>query len=241
MCSYNAITPFVLIRVLSAGLVFWLSGSLGTVTFAAVIVFPLGLMDSIMASFTFTSDVAVLASDAEEVDGLLKVEELVHGSEPVVFDQSDVALNKVPFSYDDAHKISQKANFLIRSGSMISLASPSKSGKSPIAKLTIGHWDVASGGIVLGEHDLNKILFSDLASQVSYVLQDNYLFNRTIRESIRMARPDVSNQDVERVPGRAPATGLSAVWRVSMERLSAAAVLLFPDGSASASPSTVPC
>ena len=79
-------------------------------------------------------------------------------------------------------------NLSIRPGTMTAFVGPSGSGKSTIAKLIAGYWDVTSGSITLGGHELTEVPLSQLSEQISYVSQDNYLFNRSIRENIRMGK-----------------------------------------------------
>ena len=88
-------------------------------------------------------------------------------------------------------------NLSIHPGTMTAFVGPSGSGKSTVAKLIAGYWDVTSGSITLGGHELTEIPLSQLAAQISYVSQDNYLFNRSIRENIRMGKPDASDEEVE--------------------------------------------
>ena len=85
----------------------------------------------------------------------------------------------------------------IQPGTMTALVGLSGSGKSTVAKLIAGYWDVTSGSITLGGHELKEIPLSEIAAQISYVSQDNYLFNRSIRENIRMGRPDATDAEVE--------------------------------------------
>ena len=66
-----------------------------------------------------------------------------------------------------------------------------------MAKLIAGYWDVTSGSITLGGHELKDMPLSEIADQISYVSQDNYLFNRSIRENIRMGRPSATDAEVE--------------------------------------------
>lgn len=199
MCSYNAIIPSVLIGILPAGLALWLSGSLEISTFMTVVIFSLGLVGPIMASFTFMSDVAILAANVEEIDGLLNAEELIHGTKPVILDRSGISLNDVSFSYGGTQEVLHKVSFSIQPKTMTALVGPSGSGKSTIAKLIAGYWDVTCGSLVLGGHELKDIPLSQVADQISYVSQDNYLFNRTIRENIRMGKPDATDEEVEQV------------------------------------------
>ena len=88
-------------------------------------------------------------------------------------------------------------NLAIHPGTMTALVGPSGSGKSTVAKLIAGYWDVTSGSITLGGHELKDMPLSEIADQISYVSQDNYLFNRSIRENIRMGRPSATDAEVE--------------------------------------------
>ena len=85
----------------------------------------------------------------------------------------------------------------IDDGEFVFLVGPSGSGKSTVAKLIAGYWDVTSGSITLGGHELKDIPLSEIADQISYVSEDNYLFNRSIRENIRMGRPSATDAEVE--------------------------------------------
>ena len=83
-------------------------------------------------------------------------------------------------------------------------------GKSTVAKLIAGYWDVTSGSITLGGHELKDMPLSEIADQISYVSQDNYLFNRSIRENIRMGRPSATDAEVEQA---AKQSGCDAFFR----------------------------
>ena len=87
----------------------------------------------------------------------------------------------------------------IPAGTMTAFVGPSGSGKSTIAKLIAGFWDVSAGAITLGEQDLKKIPLPQLYDQVAFVSQDNYLFDESVRENIRMGRPTATDQEVEAV------------------------------------------
>ena len=85
----------------------------------------------------------------------------------------------------------------ISPGEKVVVIGPSGSGKSTVAKLIAGYWDVTSGSITLGGHELKDMPLSEIADQISYVSQDNYLFNRSIRENIRMGSPSATDAEVE--------------------------------------------
>lgn len=80
---------------------------------------------------------------------------------------------------------------------MTALVGPSDSGKSTLAKLMAGFWDVKNGVITMGGHDLKQIPLEQLYDQVAFVSQDNYLFDDTVRENIRMGRIGATDAEVE--------------------------------------------
>lgn len=197
MSAYNAILPSVLICVLPCGFSFWLSGSLELSTFLSIVIFSLGLVGPIIAAFTFTDDLAVLGTNVEEISQLLNAEELNHKETPIKLEDTGISLRSVSFSYDGTTEVLHDVNLAIHPGTMTALVGPSGSGKSTVAKLIAGYWDVTSGIITLGGHELKDMPLSEIADQISYVSQDNYLFNRSIRENIRMGRPSATDAEVE--------------------------------------------
>ena len=80
---------------------------------------------------------------------------------------------------------------------MVALVGPSGSGKSTVAKLLAGFWDPGAGKISLGGVDLRDMPAAQLAEHVSYVAQDTFLFDSSIRENIRMGRPGATDAQVE--------------------------------------------
>lgn len=87
----------------------------------------------------------------------------------------------------------------IKEGSVTALVGPSGSGKSTIAKLIASLWDVKSGSISVGNININEIPLDYYNQQIAYVSQDNYLFDTTIRENIRMGKANASDLEVEEV------------------------------------------
>ena len=85
----------------------------------------------------------------------------------------------------------------IPEGSFIALVGPSGSGKSTIARLIASLWDVTGGRITLGGTDIRQIPQEAYADRVAFVSQDNYLFNMTVRENIRLGRPSATDAEVE--------------------------------------------
>ena len=110
-----------------------------------------------------------------------------------------IRLKDVEMEYDNGTKAIQGITLTIEDGEFVFLVGPSGSGKSTIAKLIAGFWDVSAGTITLGGQDLKKIPLPQLYDQVAFVSQDNYLFDESVRENIRMGRPNAADQEVEAV------------------------------------------
>ena len=108
-----------------------------------------------------------------------------------------IRLTNVEKTYDNGTHALNGISFEIQDGEFVFLVGPSGSGKSTIAKLIAGFWDVKSGSITLGGHDLKDIPLTELYDQVAFVSQDNYLFDDTVRENIRMGRRDATDAQVE--------------------------------------------
>lgn len=197
MSAYNGILPSVLICILPFGFLFWMFGSLDMTTFITIIIFSLGLISPIMSAFTFTDDLAILQTNVEEINDLLNSKELNHKEEYVKFEDDYIKLQDVSFSYEEDKEILHEINLKIKPGTMTAFVGPSGSGKSTISKLIAGYFDVTSGNISLGGHKLKDIPLSQLSDKISYVSQDNYLFNRSIRENIRMGNPAATDEEVE--------------------------------------------
>ena len=131
---------------------------------------------------------------SEKQEAILPVVPLVPGNEPT--GRPLVELTHVEKYFGDLHVL-KDINLTVNKGEVLVVVGPSGSGKSTVAKLIAGYWDVTSGSITLGGHELKDMPLSEIADQISYVSQDNYLFNRSIRENIRMGRPSATDAEVE--------------------------------------------
>ena len=87
-------------------------------------------------------------------------------------------------------------NLKVKEGEKLVIIGPSGSGKSTIAKLMAGFWDATKGKVVFGGKNIKEIPFAQLMGEVSYVAQDNFLFDESIRENIRLGKPDATDDEV---------------------------------------------
>lgn len=87
-------------------------------------------------------------------------------------------------------------NLEIREGTVNALVGPSGSGKSTIARLVASLWDVSGGSITLGGVDIRKLTQEDYHRYIAYVSQDNFLFDATVMENIRMGKQNATDAEV---------------------------------------------
>lgn len=200
MAVMQSVTPSVLLPVLPAGLLLWSAGSLSAAHFLTIVVLSLGLTGPLIAAMSFVDELAVVSTNVEEIAGILDAPELIRPKEEAVLKGQEICLRKVCFHYGKAEgEILHGIDLDIRPGTVTALVGPSGSGKSTIARLIAGFWDVTEGSVTLGGTDLRQIPLEQLNRQIAYVSQDNYLFDRTVRENIRMGRPDATDDEVEAV------------------------------------------
>ena len=194
-----AIAPATLITILPFGWIFYRNGSLSAEAFLTIIILSMGIVGPLLAAMSFVDSLAKVGTTVANVDGILKAEEQQHGEKPAELFGSEIVMEHVSFGYHEEKEILHDISLKIPMGTMTALVGPSGGGKSTIAKLIAGFWDVNQGKIMLGGVDEREIPLTQLYDQVAFVTQDNYLFDDTIRENIRMGRVEATDQEVETV------------------------------------------
>ena len=197
MALAYAFFPAQMLTILPVGWLLWLHGSLTAETFLTVIILALGMAAPIVAAFNFVDTLAQVGTTVGQIDEILNAEEQAHKETPVTFTDYNIALNNVSFGYHEDKEILHNVSLNIPEGKMTALVGPSGSGKSTLAKLAAGFWDVKNGSITMGGHDLKTIPLEQLYGQVAFVSQENYLFDDTVRENIRMGRLNATDAEVE--------------------------------------------
>lgn len=109
-----------------------------------------------------------------------------------------VSYEQVSFRYrEDLEDAVSRITFEAKPGETVALVGSSGAGKSTCMNLLLRYWDVRSGAIKIGGIDLREMSLKSLRQLTSVVLQDVYLFRDTIRENIRLGRPDATDEEVE--------------------------------------------
>ncbi len=192
----RAVLPSTLLGTLPVGAWLYMEGTLSLPVFLISLVVPLGFVAPLMKVSEAMEQVSMIKGNLEQVTAFLKTPELVRPSEPVSLGERTYQFEDVHFGYKET-EVLHGISFQTRPGTMTAIVGPSGSGKSTIAKLMGGFWDVTSGSVRFGGQDIRQIPFEQLMGEISYVAQDNFLFDKSIRENIRMGNPAATDEEVE--------------------------------------------
>jgi len=204
MACYRNICPSVLVGVLPVGLAFYLSGSISSSAFMMVMVMSMGIMGPIIAASNFVDSLAQTKTIIESIETILEAKEQHHPKEYVKLEGTDIVMEHVSFAYEEEKgNVLSDISFTIKQGTMNAFVGPSGSGKSTVTKLIAGFWDVEKGKVKIGEKDIKQIPLAQISDNIAYVSQDNFLFDDTIRENIRMGKENATDQEVEEVAKKA--------------------------------------
>ena len=191
------IMPATLLTVLPIGCALMKAGTLSSEKFVLIVILSMGLVTPIIGCMKFTDDLAKVGTVISQVTDILTAPELPRPEADTQIPQgSTVQLHDVHFGYGEA-EVLHGVSLTFREGTVNALVGPSGSGKSTIAKLIASFWDVGSGSITVGGADIRNISAEHYHKLVAYVSQDNFLFAGTVRENIRMGRPEATDAQVE--------------------------------------------
>ena len=114
-----------------------------------------------------------------------------------------IALNDVSFSYDAGRPVLVGVSLSAPQGRVTALVGPSGAGKSTILRLAARFWDVDDGTVTIGGAPVRSMRASTIMGMTSMVFQDVYLFDTTIRENLRIARPEATDAELAEAARRA--------------------------------------
>lgn len=201
-----AIAPSSLLGVLPLGSWFFIHGSISAGSFISCIILSLGLIAPLIQALRYTDSLAMVDSTVKEIAQLLEAEEMNRPKNPVPPDGNTIEFSHVSFSYNGADSDTEVLHdlcFQTVPNGMTAFVGPSGSGKSTVARLIASFWEASAGSVMIGGCDVRKMPLSQVMEQVAYVSQDNYLFRLSIRENIRLGKPDATDAEIEQAARKA--------------------------------------
>ncbi len=189
-------TPATFLGVLPVGLILVKNGSLSAENFITCVILSAGLITPLIVAFSYSDDISKMKAIFGEVTEILERKEMERPEtvteKPV---GSDICLKDVHFTYKEK-EVLHGINMEIKQGEVTAIVGPSGTGKSTVARLIDSLWDVDSGSITYGGVDITKLPLDYYMGKIAYVAQDNYLFDMSILENIRLGRPGATDDDV---------------------------------------------
>lgn len=193
-----AIMPTTLLGVLPVGLLLVQNGSISPAELAMGIILSLSIVGPLMKATTFINEAKSMEYAVEVANELLNLPVLPDSGKIVSIPHNDIALKHVTFSYDgsEQNEVLHDVNLELPEGSFTALVGPSGGGKSTIARLIARFWDVTGGNITIGGKNIKELSIRQLSELVSFVTQDNFLFNCSLKENIRLGNPNATDEEV---------------------------------------------
>ena len=196
MAFSTSILPTTFIGVVPVGIALFLEGTLTCGEFGLACMLALAIVMPVTylgASFNEMNLISYSIADARE---FLSLPELPRPAEQAILHGSDIAFDDVRFSYDGETEVLHGVSLRVPAGSFAALVGPSGSGKSTIARLIARHWDASGGSVTIGGVDVREMPLDQLSGLVSYVSQDDYLLDGTLRDNVALGRPDATDEEV---------------------------------------------
>ncbi|MDO4355185.1 MAG: ABC transporter ATP-binding protein [Clostridia bacterium] len=197
MAGFKAVLPSTLLGTLPVGALLYMRGEIELAVFLACIIIPIGFIAGLMRFGFGLEQLTYMSANLKPIQEFLATPEQRRPETPVDLGERAFVFSHVGFSYDGRTDVLHDVNFTAAPGQVTAIVGPSGSGKSTIAKLMAGFWDATAGTVRFGGQRIQDIPFDQLMGEISYVAQDNFLFDKSIRDNIRMGKPSATDAEIE--------------------------------------------
>lgn len=194
-----ALFPSTLIGTLPVALALAAGGTISAPKAALAVMLSISMVGSLAKLEVFSENMRQVKFTVEGLEEFLEMPELPEPETRAAVTHTDVELKDVCFSYtgDEKDEVLHKISLKLPEGGFTALVGPSGGGKSTVAKLIARFWDVTGGEISIGGVNIKDMPLSQLSEYVSFVTQDNFLFNCSLLENIRLGNPAASDGEVK--------------------------------------------
>ena len=218
MAIYSSLLPCTIILTLPVGAWFVLRGFSSMPDLILILCLSLSIGIPLLKSLGFLPTMPQLNYKIAALEQVLETAPLRQTEAAFHGNSHDICFDHVTFGYEKTQpgpdgkpmvtmdEVIHDVSFTARAGQKTALVGESGSGKSTLAKLLIHYYDPQQGSISIGGQKITEMSLEALNSQISYVAQDQYLFNTSLLENIRMGRPDATDEEVLEAAKRAQCT-----------------------------------
>ena len=172
-----------------------LTGASTLPDYALVLCMSFSVGPPLIRAMNFMSVLPQLSYKIDQMESLFNIPPLKEGKTDFNGNDLQIRFENVRFSYEK-DEVLHGVSFSVPQGSLTALVGESGSGKSTLAKLLVHFYDVTDGRITLGGQDLREMSLASLNEQISFVAQEQFLFNTSLLENIRLGRPGATDEEV---------------------------------------------
>lgn len=190
--------PATMIFVLPASIYFFMNGSIEIGTLIICVLLSYASYKPLIKAMSHLETITNIKTILEEINKVMNLPDLKRGERTKNIYSYDVEFRNVTFAYDESKNVLNGISFKANENELTAIVGGSGGGKSTIAKLLAGFWNVNSGEILIGKNDLNDMPLKQNMELVTYVSQENFLFNKTILENLKIAKEDASMSEIQK-------------------------------------------
>lgn len=195
----DLITGLQVITVIVVGALEAVNGYISVGEFIAFASYNTALVWPVRGLGRILSDMSKAGVSFERVDYIIKAEEEAYGrKEEAPLSDFDISFSHVSFAYEEGQKVLSDVSFHIPQGKIFGILGGTGSGKSTVTQLLARFYELkeGEGSISLGGQDIREIPLEILRRNVAMVLQEPFLYSRTIRENIAASNPDATFEEI---------------------------------------------
>ena len=186
---YAAVGVFGAVMVTTGGIT--VGGLASFLSYASTYAKPFNEISGVITEFQ--NALACASRLFEVIDADVELDE---GVDKLIEPRGSIEFKNVCFSYDKSKKLIENLNIKVEPGQKVAIVGPTGAGKSTIINLLMRFYDIDSGQILIDGRDIREIPLDDLRSNFGMVLQETWLKNASIKENLKMANPEASDEEI---------------------------------------------
>lgn len=197
MTAAMEVLPSTLLFVLPTSLYLYMNGSIEVGNLIMCVLLSYACYKPLIKAMSHMDTMANVRVVIDEIKNVMELPELERGNGEEKIRSYDINFENVCFAYNDKKKVFDNLSFSAKENKLTAIVGYSGGGKSTIAKLIAGYWNINKGKITIGNVNLKDVSLEKNMELVTYVSQENYLFRKSIIDNMRMANQNASIEEIK--------------------------------------------
>lgn len=197
MTAAMEVLPSTLLFVLPTSLYLYMNGSIEVGNLIMCVLLSYACYKPLIKAMSHMDTMANVRVVIDEIKNVMELPELERGNGEEKIRSYDINFENVCFAYNDKKKVFDNLSFSAKENKLTAIVGYSGGGKSTIAKLIAGYWNINKGKISIGNVNLKDVSLEKNMELVTYVSQENYLFRKSIIDNMRMANQNASIEEIK--------------------------------------------